>query len=217
MEKFVAGVVHGGSYSSAIVEALERYKDREAFVMGERRISFAEAAGQISQIKQLLASLGVGHHGQVAVLSKNAPEVWLTQAAAFLLGARYSGLHPMGSLDDWAFVCDDAEVEVLVVHPSYAEAALKLKERCKALRHLLVLGEAEAGENMLELMQQFEPVRLDAGPATSTDIAWLQYTGGTTGKPKGVMVSHRAMLEMARVPLGYCHDISRSHRLRTRG
>jgi fatty-acyl-CoA synthase len=100
----------------------------------------AEAAGQISQIQQLLASLGIKHHGQVAVLSKNTTEVWLIQAAACLLAARYSGLHPLGSVDDWAFVCSDAEVEILVVHPVSSEAGHQILERCPGVRHLLVLG-----------------------------------------------------------------------------
>jgi fatty-acyl-CoA synthase len=77
---------------SAIVDVFGRYPDREAFVLGERRISYREGAGSISQIEQLLSSLGITYKGQVAALSKIAPKVWFIQAAAYLFGARAIGL-----------------------------------------------------------------------------------------------------------------------------
>jgi fatty-acyl-CoA synthase len=197
------GVVHGASYSSAIAEALRHYPERDAFIHGDRRLTYAETAQQISQIQQLLESLGVGYQGQVVVLSKNAPEVWLVQAAAYLIGARYSGLHPLGSVDDWAFICDDAEAEVLIVHPFFAEAARQIAERCPGIRHVLVVGESEVGDDLRVRMREFDPRPLEPGPATAEDTAWLQYTGGTTGKPKGVMVPQRAMLQMYTVPMGF--------------
>jgi fatty-acyl-CoA synthase len=185
------------------VETFERYQNQDAFVLGSQRVTYSDAARQISQIQQLLADLGIKYHGQVAVLSKNVPEVWLIQAATYLLGARYSGLHPMGAVEDYVWICNDAEVEVMIVHPSYSEAGRQILEQCPTVRHLLVIGESEVGDNLLKRMQEYHPARLDPGPAKATDTAWLQYTGGTTGRPKGVMVSHRAMLETTKVSLAW--------------
>jgi fatty-acyl-CoA synthase len=195
--------VYCATFSAAIVETLERFPDREAFVHGDRRITFAEAAGQISQIQQMLVDMGVKHGGQVSVLAKNTPEIWLIQAAAYLLGARYSGLHPLGSVDDWSWVCADAEVEVLVVGLFYADVGRQVKELTPGIRHFLVIGESDVGDNLHVVMDRYEPKPLEAGPAEAEDTAWLQYTGGTTGRPKGVEVSHRAMVDIAKVSLAY--------------
>lgn len=189
------------TFGDLIVEAFQRFSENEAFVLGDRRMSYSEAADSISQIQQVLAERGIGHRSAVGALSINMPEVWLTQAAAFLLGARYTGLHPMGSIEDHLWICNDAEIEVLVVHPLFAKVGLAVLERSETVKHLLVLGDAEGTTSIFDEMARFEAKPLEAGPAGEEDVAWLQYTGGTTGAPKGVMVSQRAMVEECRAVL----------------
>ena len=184
------------SYSELIVEALQRFPEREAFVLGDRRMTYSEAADSLSRIQQVLDAHGIRQGAGVGALSVNTPEVWLTQAASCLIGGYYTGLHPLGSVDDHVWICDDAELEVLVVHPMFAEAGAEVAKRSRSVKHLLVFGESNAGANLFDLMESYDPVPLTSGPARAEDIAWLQYTGGTTGKPKGVMVPHRAMVEL---------------------
>ncbi|WP_405417051.1 AMP-binding protein [Pseudonocardia alni] len=191
----------GTTYDRLIIEALTRYPEREAFVLDQTRMTYAEAAESMSRIQQVLEDRGIVHGSGVGALSGNIPEVWLTQAASYALGAHYSGLHPLGSVDDHVWICDDAEIEVLVVHPMFAKVGLEVAERSSSVRHLLVFGDAEGTEDLFEAMQRFEPKPLVPGPVGEEDLAWLQYTGGTTGRPKGVMVPHRSMVELARAAL----------------
>jgi len=177
-----------------IIEAMERFGDREAFVLGDQRVSYGQAADAISRIVRLLAARGAGPGRAVAALSPNMPEAWLVQAAAYLLGTTYTGLHPLGSLGDHAYVCDDAEIAVLVLHPKFAETGAALARRCPRIGCLLTLGPAEVGEDLLALVDDVPAGPLGRGPAGEEDTAWLQYTGGTTGTPKGVMVPHRALV-----------------------
>jgi len=184
----------GLTAADLIVEAMERFADREAFVLGDQRVSYGQAADTISRLVRLLAARGVGPGRAVAALSPNMPEAWLVQAAAWLLGTTYTGLHPLGSLGDHAYVCEDAGIAVLVVHPKFAETGAALAERCPGIGRLLTLGPAEVGEDLLALVESVPAGRLERGPAGEEDTAWLQYTGGTTGTPKGVMVPHRALV-----------------------
>lgn len=197
----VPAAARAATYSDLIVEAFQRFPDREAFVLGERRMTYAEGADSMSRIQQLLEDRGITHGSGVGALSVNIPEVWLTQAASYLIGARYTGLHPLGSVDDHVWVCDDAELEVLIVHPMFAEVGALVAERAKTVKHLLIFGESASGNNLFELIEGYEPKPLEPGPATEEDVAWLQYTGGTTGTPKGVMVPHRALVELCRAVL----------------
>jgi fatty-acyl-CoA synthase len=185
----------GPSYGDVLVEALTRYSRRDAFVLGARRVTYAETADLVGRTQQVLAGLGVRVGGGVGVLCPNVPEVFVVQAATCLTGARYTGLHPMGSVDDHVFLCDDAEIEVLVVHPSYAATAAAVAQRSASVRHVLGLGPTDAGPDLLELCARSAPHRLRAPDLGEDTTAWLQYTGGTTGRPKGAMLSHRALVQ----------------------
>lgn len=187
----------GATFSEMIVEALERHGSREAFVLGDRRMSYAEAAALTSQIVQVFGAKGVTHGSTVGALSPNAPEAWLVQAAAYLLGARYTGLPPLASTEDHVFLCDDSEMDLLVVHPVFADAGGSIAERAQTVKHVLTFGPAELGEDLLALCADRTPRRLEPVPVDEEDAAWLQYTGGTTGRPKGVVLPHRAMVAQA--------------------
>jgi len=84
---------------------------------------------------------------------------------------------------------------VLLIDPAFAERGAAILARSNTVKSLLSLGPSPAGDDLLALADANGPARLDAGPAGEEDIGWLQYTGGTTGRPKGVMLSHRAIVQ----------------------
>jgi fatty-acyl-CoA synthase len=183
------------SYGDLIIEALRRYPRREAFVFGPRRISYAETASRTSRFVQALASRGVSDRSSVAVLSPNMPEVWMLQVAACLLGARYSGLHPLGSVADLLHICDHAGVEVLVVHPDYLDRGGEVASRSASVRHLLALGPASGAEDLLALSEAYCDNKLVRRRTDPEEVRWVAYTGGTTGRPKGVEIPDRALVQ----------------------
>ena len=82
------------------------------------------------------------------MLSKNRPEVLFTMGANMLNRCRSTSLHPLGSVDDHAYVLEDAGVETLVFDPSFAERAAELRERVPGLKTLLSLGPSEVGDDL---------------------------------------------------------------------
>ena len=76
----------------------------------------------------------------VATLSPNRPEVLFAMGANQVTGAAPQRLHPLGSLDDHAYVIEDAEVEYLLFDPSFAERADGSRERVPELRTVLAFG-----------------------------------------------------------------------------
>jgi fatty-acyl-CoA synthase len=185
----------GISYSALIVEALNRHSDRTAFIQDDCSVSYAEAADTTSRIRRVLEGKGSANGSCVGALSVNSPEVWMVQAAICLTGAMYTGLHPLGSVDDHIELCRDAEVDILIVHPKFAELGAQIVAQATNVKHLLTLGPADVGEDLLALCAQVDSEPLTRGGADEEDIAWLQYTGGTTGRPKAAMISHRAMVQ----------------------
>jgi fatty-acyl-CoA synthase len=180
-----------------IVDGLNRFDERPCFHLGDTIASYRQVRERTSQFIQALASKGVGQGSPVAVLSANRPEVLYNMAAMMIRGCRGTPLHPLGSLDDHAYVCDDAEIETLVYDPVlFGERARGLKERVPSLKNLLAFGSSEVGEDYGALADRFSPQPLVAAEVDPEAVSALIYTGGTTGKPKGVM-AYMTMIQMA--------------------
>ncbi|MBF6098147.1 AMP-binding protein [Nocardia cyriacigeorgica] len=185
-----------------LIRSLELYADRTAVHIGDEQLTYRQVRDQISKFAQAYASLGLGIGSPVAILSANRPEVLFTQGANAVTGVRFAALHPMGSLDDHAYVLQDAGIETLIYDPDkYEQRAAQLAERVPGLKNLLAFGPTEAGTDLLATAEAFEPAPLVAPDVAPGDTVSLAYTGGTTGKSKGVMLSFRGGATLLRIQM----------------
>lgn len=185
-----------------LITALDRSADRPALHLGEVVLTGAEMRAAISRFQQALASVGVGQGSAVAMLSKNRPEVLVSMGATQIAGCRNSALNPMGSLADHLYIATDAEIETLVFDPTHFEdRAAELKAQVPTLKNLFSLGPSEVGVDILALAETFTERRLVAAPVAAEDTSSLVYTGGTTGKPKGVMGSFRSGVALTQIQM----------------
>ena len=185
-----------------LVEGLNRYNDEPCLFLGDKVASYREVRETTSRMVQALQSKGLGVGSRVAVISANRPEVLSNIAAMQLAGCIGTPLHPLGSLEDHAYVLEAAEIDTLVYDASVFEAhAAALKERVPALRNLLGFGPTEAGDDYLALADTFEPQPLVVPDVTPDDVSSINFTGGTTGKPKGVMSTYRVTSYMTQIQM----------------
>lgn len=182
-----------------LIAALERNGSRPCLVIDDHTLSAHEMRDAISRYVQAYAGLGIGPGDGIATLSKNRPEVLCSMGANMVFPARNTPLHPLGSLEDHAYVLEDAGIETLIFDPSFTERARRLAERLPSLRRLLSYGPAEVGVDLAALAASFDPVPLVAPSVDAEDQPALSYTGGTTGKPKGVMATYRSSAAMAQI------------------
>jgi fatty-acyl-CoA synthase len=197
-----AGLHRGVHLPDLLVTALGRNPHKPAVYLGGHVLTAAEVAAEISRYVQALEAKGLGRGSPAAVLALNRPEVLFNMGASMLVGCRTTPLHPLGSLDDHAYVLEDAGVETLVFDPQFfRERAAELADRVPGLKNLLALGPNDVGDDYIALASTFEPRPLVAPRADGTDIPGLAYTGGTTGKPKGVMGSYRSGAAMSQIML----------------
>lgn len=180
-----------------IVDALSKYDERPCLYLGGETASYKEVRHKVSQYAQALKENGITAGARVALLSGNCPEVVFLQLAANIVGCCITPLHPMGSFEDHAYVLNDAEIEVLVYQPSkYEQRATELTKVAPSVNHFLAFGHTEVGEDYAALAAKFDPAPLMVPDIQSTDTNNIVYTGGTTGKPKGVVLSYAAMAYM---------------------
>ena len=183
--------------------ALERHASSPVLYIGEETWTGRDLADQISCYAKALQELGCSTGSPVGLLALNRPEVLVMIGAGQMVGLRRTALHPMGSLDDHAHVLADAGIETLVIEPipAFVERARALQERVACLRQVLTFGEAEIGQDLTALAAKHTPGPLQVADLASDAVVSVTYTGGTTGKPKGVIGTASSMVAMTQVQL----------------
>jgi len=186
----------GGTMGGLIISAIIRYGDRPAIADGTTRWSYRELGEAVGRFISVYRAMGLGKGSAVSVLASNRVESWAAICAAMVMGARYTSLHPMAAEDDQAFIVDDAEIDLLIVEAGkFGERGRAIQQRSPRLKHLASFGAMEGARDLLAEAAAATPAPLvDAGDNDS--IAFLAYTGGTTGRSKGVMLPHRSLVAM---------------------
>ena len=193
------------------VGALKRHKERPVLFLGDTTMTGGELADRISQYIQAFEALGAGTGAGVGLLALNRPEVLMILGAGQTQGFRRTALHPLGSLDDHAYVLSDAEVSTLIIDPNpmFVERALGLVQKVPSLRQILTIGPVPpelASSDVAAADLSAEAARYESTPLAAADlppdhIGGLTYTGGTTGKPKGVIGTTQSITTMTTVQL----------------
>ena len=187
----------GGTGGSLIINAIARYGDRPAIADGSLRWSYRELGDAVGRFITLFRDCGLAKGSALSILSSNRAESWAAICAATVMGMRYTPLHPMAAEDDHAFIIEDAEIDALIVEGGkFGARGEAIRARVPGLKHLLSFGPVNGARDLLDGFAAVQPAPLIDDSVTS-DIAWLAYTGGTTGRSKGVMIPHRALTTMA--------------------
>jgi fatty-acyl-CoA synthase len=173
------------------LRALARYPSRTAFSWPGGSLSYQGATDLIGRIQGVFARLGLESGARVAFLTANRADSWCVGVAAQLSRLAITWLHPLGSLDDQLFQLEDSDAQMLVVDAAaFRDRGGELAAKASCLKTVFTLGPADYGVDLLAAIEQ-------AGHATARsfaqadDIATLNYTGGTTGKSKGALRTHR--------------------------
>lgn len=187
----------GGTIGRLIVDAVARFATRPAVSDDNRTLTYAELGEEIGRYITLFEDLGLAKGDGLAVLTRNRLEAWPAICAANVMGLRYTPLHPLSGIDDHAHICTDAGASALLVDAErYGAHGKDLAQRIPSLRHLLSFGPLAGARDVLAAIGGCVAAPL-ADRTEPEDLVWIAYTGGTTGRSKGVMLSHRAVTAMA--------------------
>lgn len=186
-------------FGDLALRALKRYPDRIALIYQDRKITYREVEQRVSRLVQAMKAAGLGRGDGLALLTANRPEAMILVTAAVTMGMRITFLHPLGSEDDHAFILADSEVKALAVDERrFTEKGRSLAARVPALQLFTFDADPDPKADMLGPALCPASDRFAAGPVQvegeADDIVWIAYTGGTTGRPKGVVHRHRSFV-----------------------
>jgi len=162
-----------------------------AFIMDDQRWSFDEAVSITSKIGNALVSLGLPKETKVAVLSDNHPVSWMCVLGLWRAGFTWVPLNPRSSVEEQQQLLHGFDVEVLFFQKGFTPVVEQLRTQCTQLLQLICIDGSIQGCKALPEWIANLPGTPPAIHSTPDDLAAIMPTGGTTGIPKGVMLSHR--------------------------
>ena len=185
-----------------IAQALSRDTDRLVVVgAGGERVTAQGLADEISRYRQYFDTLEP-RPTRAAILARNRIEVLYASNGLNFAGVVSTALHPMGSVEDYLYVIEDGSIDTLLFDADhYGEIAQSLQARAPGLKHLLAMGGGAIGRDMGAEVAAIAPQKLVASPCDPEALFRIAYSGGTTGKPKGIMTSQRMATTSAMIQL----------------
>ena len=188
--------------------AARLYGDSPAVTDQRQSVTYGQLAARVEALASSLDELSVPAGGRVGFLGANSLahlEAWLGVPAA---GRVLVDLNFRLAEDELAFIVDDCETEAMIVDRDQLEMGRALRSRCASVRALVLDAPGPLQDDCLSYEQLVDSASERPPPtAGEHDLATISYTGGTTGTPKGVMLSHGNLLANA------CHNlIATGHR-----
>ncbi len=185
-------VTIGDLYDRAVFHGGERV----AITQGKRHVTYAQLGQNAVRIGTALQTLGIGHGSRVACLMANCAEYVFCEYAIAKVGAARVPLAVLLANDDHVYMMNFARCEALIYHEKLVERVRQMAPLLTTVKRFICVADDSATVilghlHLQSLMASYPPtvksVAVDAG-----DIAGIYFTGGTTGRPKGVMLSHRS-------------------------
>jgi acyl-CoA synthetase (AMP-forming)/AMP-acid ligase II len=182
------------SLTQLILENAGRYGDKPALIDGTsgRAITYRELVERIERAAGSLHARGFGKGDCLAIFSPNVPEYAIAFHAAARLGGIVTTINPLYTAEEVAHQLEDAGAKYLVTIPQLLDKALEAANETE-VEEIFVFGQAEGAthfDSLFEAEGSAPPVSINA----REDICALPFSSGTTGLPKGVMLTHHNLV-----------------------
>src|SRR4051794_36523286 len=167
------------------------YADREAVVDGELRLSYGEFFERCDRWSAALQALGVARGDRVAYIAPNTHAQLESFYAVPQIGAVVVPLNYRLIADDFTYLITHSGSKIVCAHADYLECIDGIRRDLPHVEHYVALTGSREGWLDYETLVAGPPRVFERPPLDERDLLAINYTSGTTSRPKGVMITHR--------------------------
>ncbi|MDX6382895.1 MAG: hypothetical protein QOK48_468 [Blastocatellia bacterium] len=178
------------SITDFIFETTQKFPDKPALIDGPtgRTLTYGQFEDAVRRTAASLAQRGFDKGDVFGIFSTNCPEYGVAFHAVAMLGGISTLVNPLYTAEEAAFQLNNSDAKFLVTSPQFIDKARDAAEASK-VKELFVFGEAEGTTPFASLLESDGKVpKVEINP--KVDLVALPYSSGTTGLPKGVMLTH---------------------------
>lgn len=172
------------------------FPERLAIAYGDYELTYQETNERINQLANALIGLGIKKGSNVAILLHNCPEFIETLFACFKAGIGpvpiNFRLHPK----ECSFIIDNSEAIAVVLGDDFRDSLYVLKDEMPRVKYFICVIDPLEGMLQYETLLKEQSEKFVDVEVERDDLAWLFYTSGTTGEPKGAMLTHHNLMTM---------------------
>lgn len=176
----------------------KKYPKRVAIVFGQKKITYKTLQETTNHIAAGLIHSGIKKHDRVAILLDNSPEFVISYYSILKAGATVVPINYMFKIEEINYILQDSQACALITSRIHLETAQELRLRVESLKHIIAAGRTSL-EHILTFdhLKKNDPHCLLKNTPDKNDLAVILYTSGTTGHPKGAMLSHHNLIANA--------------------
>jgi len=171
--------------------ARKLHASREAVVDRGQRWTYADFGARCDRWSSALAQLGVKQGDRVGTIAPNTHQHLEQYYAVPQLGAVLVPMNYRLTAEDFVYLASHSGSKVLCVHPDYLDLVDSVRARMTTVQHFVALEGRKSGWLEYETLLDAAPGDYPRIPIAEGDLLTINYTSGTTSKPKGVMITHR--------------------------
>lgn len=161
-----------------------------ALIFGDASLTFAELDERINRLANALAERGIRHGDKVAVLMYNSLELVESYFACLKLGAVVVPVNFRLAASEAAFVLENADAVAILTQEELAALSVEAAAEIPAIQLIATVGATIAGTESYEALLRSGDAVAPHVEVAESDLSFLMYTSGTTGRPKGAMLTH---------------------------
>ena len=167
------------------------YADREAVVDGDLRFSYAEFLERCDRWSHALQKLGVKQGDRVAYIAPNTHSHLEGYYAVPQIGAVLVPINYRLQSSDFEYILNHCGAKIVCAHPDYMDAVDEIRGQLKSIESFVALEGSREGWLEYEITLQAHDPDFQSVSIDESDLITINYTSGTTARPKGVMITHR--------------------------
>lgn len=194
------------SITSFLHEAIEKHPHHNALIYEDKITTYEGLKNNISRFASAISALNTDLSKPMSILSLNSNKYIETMLTVFWLGGVINPMNIRWAIHEMVYVLNECESEILFVDKNFTDIVNDLKHSCPLLKHVIYLGDDDLpGLNIYHAMVRNHQGIVDS--YTEDDrLAAVFYTSGTTGKPKGVMLTHSHIKDNAWIASTYLQN-----------